>query len=89
MLPTRRILAIPLGDLYCVVLKELSLGRFLSRAQRVERYYISTNPFTSGYERRGFILPIGLGLRAVVRQDGDSFESFCMCGKHHSYYYIG
>ena len=25
---------------------------FLSRAQRVERYYISTNPFTSGYERR-------------------------------------
>ena len=53
MLPTHRTQAILLEDrLVCLVLKELSLGRFLSRAQRVERYYISINPFTDGYERR-------------------------------------
>ena len=67
MLPTHRTLASPLEDrLVCVLYLKLSLGRKLSRAQRVERYFISTNPFTSGYERRGIILPIGLGLRAVV-----------------------
>ena len=53
MLPIHRTQAILLEDrLVCLVLKELSLGRFLSRAQRVERYYISINPFTDGYERR-------------------------------------
>jgi hypothetical protein len=35
------------------VIFEVVISRtFLSRAQRVERYYISTNPFTCGYERR-------------------------------------
>ena len=69
MLPTHRTRASPLEDrLVCVLYLKLSLGRKLSRAQRVERYFISTNPFTSGYERRGIILPIGLGLRAVVRR---------------------
>ena len=53
MLPTHRTQAILVRDrLVCLVLKELSLGRFLSRAHRVERYYISINPFTDGYERR-------------------------------------
>ena len=67
MLPTHRTRASPLEDrLVCVLYLKLSLGRKLSRAQRVERYFISTNPFTSGYERRGIILPIGLGLRAVM-----------------------
>ena len=53
MLPIRRTLAILEGVRFvCVLNLKLSLGRFLSRAQRVERYFISCNPFTTGYERR-------------------------------------
>ena len=55
MLPTRKILASLKEDRLVLILKELSLvRRLLSRAQRVERYYIPINPFTDRYERLAY-----------------------------------
>ena len=66
----------------CLVLKELSLVRRLSRASRVEAKLISSNPSLLDRKTKYYTAYGGLGWEQFAL-DGDPFESIARCGKQH------